>query len=99
LKVLVEYQQKIDQLSDRNSDYMKQLEWYQQVEKTLSSQVQEFHSAYLEVDDHRKNLEYVISILREEEVRAQEMIDDLQHKLTELSKNTDKGVGSRGNII
>jgi hypothetical protein len=41
----------------------------------------------------------VISILREEEIRAQDLIDDLKFKLTELSRSTGKGVNSQGNVV
>jgi hypothetical protein len=86
-------------LTQTNSDLLRQVEWYQQVERTLASQVQEFHQAYLEADEARRHLEFVISILREEEIRAQDLIDDLKFKLTELSRSTGKGVNSQGNVV
>lgn len=96
---LNEYTAKLNVMQYQNDDLNKQLRWYQQVEKTLSSQIQEFHSSYLDVDEQRKHLEYVISVMREEECRAQDLIDDLKFRLTELSKSTGKGINSQGHIV
>lgn len=96
---LNEYNIKFNTLQFQNDDLNKQLRWYQQVERTLSTQIQEFHSSYLDVDEQRKHLEYVISVMREEECRAQDLIDDLKFRLTELSKSTGKGINSQGHIV